>query len=61
MSSPATGADEFGTGPLFTDPLTSPARPGPAEAAAAAVPLLFQQPVPQIPRSQNPANERKTR
>lgn len=61
MKATAAGADEFGTAPLFTDPLNSPARPGPAEAAAAAVPLLFQEPVPQISRSQNPANERKTR
>jgi hypothetical protein len=61
MSAPAAGTDEFGTAPLFTDPLIGPARPGPAEAAAAAVPLLFQEPVPQIPKSQNPANERKTR
>jgi hypothetical protein len=61
MSAPATGTDEFGTAPLFTDPLTSPARPQPAEAAAAAGPVLFQEPASQISSSQNPANERKTR
>ena len=61
MNAPATGADEFGTSPLLTDPLTNPDSPGPAQAIATAAPLLFQEPVPQISRSQNPANERKTR
>jgi len=61
MSTPTAGADEFGTSPLFTDPLTSPERHNPQGTAARAVPVLFQEPAPQIFRSQNPSNERKTR
>jgi hypothetical protein len=61
MSAPAVGADEFGTAPLFTDPLTVPERPSPQNTAADSVPVLFQEPAPKIFRSQNPANEGKTR
>jgi hypothetical protein len=60
MSAPA-GADEFGTAPLFTDPLTVPERPSPQNTATGSVPVLFQEPAPQIFRSQNPANGRNTR
>lgn len=61
MSTSAAGADEFGTAPLFTDPLTGPERPSPQSTAVGSVPVLFQEPAPQIFKSQNPANERKTR
>ncbi len=61
MTAPAAGADEFGTAPLFTDPLTVPERHSPQGTAAGSVPDLFQEPAPQIFRSQNPGPERKTR
>ena len=61
MSTSAAGTDEFGTAPLFTAPLTGPERPSPQSTGAGSVPVLFQEPAPQIFKSQNPAIERKTR
>jgi hypothetical protein len=61
MSTPTAGADEFGTAPLFTDPLTGPQLPSPQSTGTDSAPILFQEPAPQIFKSQNPAIERKTR
>lgn len=61
MSTPTAAADEFGTAPLFTDPLINPQRPSPQSTGTESAPILFQEPALQIYRSQNPANERKTR